>query len=461
MEVNVSRMPNVALAQAMRRADCSNSGLASRVRQIAQNDGISLSCTHVDVKRWLDGVKPRSATARFIAEALSQKAGMTFSLDDIGLGSVVTPETLEATLAHGGGISDVGSLLLGLTRRDLADDPVALESVIVPDAWSEALIAWLLSRPEPHQARENARPSVGVWDVHAIRATTEIFANMGFQFGGGHARSALIQYYNREVVPMLNGKFTEPVGRSLYAAAAEITELVAWTAYDLGRHGLAQRYFLQGLRLAQASGDRMMGGLLLADMSHQANYLGRYDQAIQLARAAQEGCKDVSSATPMALFHAMEARAHAGNGDEAQCARALLQAEKYFNKRNVEDDPPWSRYFDAAELASEGAHCYRDLRIPSQAMEFVGQAVDLCDPMYVRTLAFDRLVQAASYVHMGQPAKAALVALEAVNLAGPLKSARYLRYVRDLKADLASFGGEDSVRALNTLIAEKYPSLGG
>ncbi|NRQ39503.1 hypothetical protein HII36_47905 [Nonomuraea sp. NN258] len=308
------------------------------------------------MKRWLDGVKPRPATARFIAEALSRKAGVTFSLDDIGFAGVVTPETLEQSLAHGGGISDVGSRLLGLTRRDLADDPVALQSVVVPDAWGESLIAWLLSRPEPLPARAGATPSVGRWDVEAIRATTELFANMGFQFGGGHARSALVQYYNREVIPMLSGKFTEPVGRSLYSAAAEITELVAWTAYDLGRHGLAQRYFLQGLRLAQAAGDRMMGGLLLADMSHQANYLGRHDQAIQLARAAQEGCRNVATATPMALFFAMEARAHAGNGDEAGCVRALFEAERHFSRRNVDDDPSWVSYFDSAELASEGAH---------------------------------------------------------------------------------------------------------
>ncbi|MBT2224454.1 hypothetical protein [Nonomuraea sp. NEAU-A123] len=293
----------------------------------------------MDVKRWLDGVKPRPATARFIAEALSRKAGVTFTVDDIGLASVVTPDTLERTLAHGGGMSDVGSRLLGLTRRDLADDPAALESVVVPDAWGESLIAWLLSRPEPLHVREHARPSVGKWDVEAIRATTELFANMGFQFGGGHARSALLQYYNREVVPMLDGNFSEPVGRELYAAAAEITELVAWTAYDLGRHGLAQRYFLQGLRLAQASGDRMMGGLLLADMSHQANYLGRYDQAVQLARAAQEGCRGAATATPMALFFAMEARAHAGNGNEVACARALLEAERFFSRRNPDDDP--------------------------------------------------------------------------------------------------------------------------
>jgi tetratricopeptide (TPR) repeat protein len=200
----------------------------------------------------------------------------------------------------------------------------------------------------------------------------------------------------------------------------------------------------------------MLGGLILADMSHQANYLGRYDQAIQLARAAQEGCRGVSTATPMALFYAMEARAHAGNGDEGACARTLLEAEKWFAQRNVADDPSWIGYFDAAELASEGAHCYRDLQKPSQAMEFVGQAVGLCDPLYVRTLAFDRLVQAASYVHMGEPSQAAALALEAVDLAGPLKSERYLRYIRDLQADLVRYAGECHVDEFNGVVARKY-----
>ncbi|WP_155347158.1 hypothetical protein [Acrocarpospora pleiomorpha] len=411
------------------------------------------------MKRWLDGVKPRPATACFIAEALSRKAGVTFTLDDIGMAGVVTPETLEQGIAHAGDISDAGRLLLGLTQRDLADDPMAIQSVVVPDAWGRALITWLLSRPEPFPTRERATASVGESDVQAIRITTKLFADMGFQFGGGHARSALVQYYHREVVPMLDSRFTEAVGRSLFTAAAEITELVAWTAYDLGRHGLAQRYFLQGLRLAQASGDRMIGGLLLADMSHQATYLGRFDQAIQLARAAQEGCRAVSTATPMALFHAMEARAHAGNGDELACSRALVGAEAFLNRRNPDDDPSWVGYFDAAELASEGAHCYRDLRKPAQAQEFVAQAVGLCDPMYVRTLAFDRLVHAATYVHVNEPAQAATVAVEAIQLAGSLKSERYLRYIRDLKADLAAFKGDSEVKDFHDLVADKYPSL--
>ncbi|MBV9160372.1 MAG: hypothetical protein JO281_02175 [Pseudonocardiales bacterium] len=39
------------------------------------------------------------------------------------------------------------------------------------------------------------------------------------------------------------------------AAASEQTYLLGWMAFDDGRRALAQRYLLQSLRLAEASGD--------------------------------------------------------------------------------------------------------------------------------------------------------------------------------------------------------------
>src|ERR1700722_5729554 len=38
------------------------------------------------------------------------------------------------------------------------------------------------------------------------------------------------------------------------------------------------------------------------------------------------------------------------------------------------DDPEWIGYFDAAELAGEGSHCFRDLRSPRTAQGFIAQA---------------------------------------------------------------------------------------
>jgi len=453
----MAREPNARLAQAMRRAGCSNTSLAARVQRVAQEHGAILRCTHVDVGRWLKGVVPRPATARFIALALSSKAGVSFSLDDIGMAGVATADTLDDALDYPADGPTAGQRLYGLTRRELAEDVLALGAGIVPAAWPQTMLGWLLSRPEPLPARAGGRLQAGDSDVQAIRTTVQLFMQMDFQFGGGHARAALAQYFANDVCPLLDGRFADHVGRQLFSAASQVAELLGWTAYDIGRH--AQRYFIQGLRLAQAADDRMMGGRLLASMSHQANYLGNFDQAVQLARAAQEGSRGAATATTMAMFLAMEARGHAGNSDDAACSRALREAEKFFQRRNVADDPEWISYFDAAELAGEEAHCFRDLRNPRMTQEFITGAVELCDPSYTRTLAFVRLVHAASFVQQREPAQAVAVATKAIGLAGSLKSQRYLRYIRDLCADLDAYDGERDVRAFRHLVVDRYTSI--
>lgn len=455
----MAREPNSRLAEVMRRADCSNTSLAARVRAVAEENGTPLKCTHVDVRRWLDGVVPRPATVRFIAAALSRKTGRRVSIDDIGMGGSAGPEILDSGLDYPAQGAEAGHRLLGLTRRELAQDVVALGAAVVPGAWPSPVLSWLLSRPEPLPEHSSARIRVGESDVQAVRTTAQLFMRMDFQFGGGHARAALAQYFAQDVCPLLDGRFTDRVGRQLFSAAAEVAQLLGWTAYDTGRHGMAQRYLIQALRLAQEANDRMMGGRLLGNMSHQANYLGNFDQAVQLARAAQEGAKGSASAATMASFCAMEARAHAGNRDSPACIRALREAEKVFEGGSPSDDPEWIRYFDAAELAGEGAHCFRDLRNPRVAQEFVTRAEELTDPSYVRTLAFVRLVHAASFVHEREPGQAVAVAREAIGLAGHLKSQRYLRYIEDLCTELKPYGDVAEVRAFHGFIAENYPAL--
>ena len=116
---------------------------------------------------------------------------------------------------------------------------------------------------------------------------------------------------------------------------------------------MAQRYFTQGLRLATEAEDPVLGGRLLSNLSHQANYLGRHDEAIQFARAAQASGAGRASATVSAMFLAMEARALASSGDARLCARALNLAEEAFGRRDPLKDPRWIGYFDELELAGE------------------------------------------------------------------------------------------------------------
>nr|BFE88178.1 hypothetical protein GCM10020093_107790 [Planobispora longispora] len=110
-------------------------------------------------------------------------------------------------------------------------------------------------------------------------------------------------------------------------------------------------------------------------------------------------------------------------------------------------------------VGGEGAHCFRDLRNPRIAQEFIGRCLELTDPVYARTLAFIRMVQAATYVHQGEPCQAAILATQAVELAGSLKSMRYLRYIQDLCADLKAYRGNPEVESFRELVAGKYPSI--
>jgi hypothetical protein len=60
---------------------------------------------------------------------------------------------------------------------------------------------------------------------------------------------------------------------------------------------------------------------------------------------------------------------------------------------------------------------------------------------------------------MREAGQAAAIATEVVNLAGNLKSRRYLRYIRDLWTDLRSYAEEPDVQEFRKLLLERYPAI--
>jgi hypothetical protein len=247
--------------------------------------------------------------------------------------------------------------------------------------------------------------------------------------------------------------------RDVMSAAADAAEVLGWSAYDAGLHGAAQRYFVQGLRLAREANDRLMGGQILSNLSHQANYLGNFSEAIQFARAAQAATVGEASATVSAMFLAMEARALASIGDAHACAAVIHRAEQAFDRCNPGEDPDWISYFDAWELAGEAAHCFRDLGQSRETRLFAAQAID---PIHTpaRTRAFIDMVSAAGALQAGDLDQAVSIATDSLRLAGSLRSSRYLQYVTDLHGSLTEKNASHpSVRAFTELVRVSYPTL--
>lgn len=277
-------------------------------------------------------------------------------------------------------------------------------------------------------------------DIAALRSVGDLFRTLDNTYGGGHARQALVRYLEHEAEPMLRGTYGEALGRRLFGAVADLTRLAGWTSYDIGAHGLAQRYFVQALRLAQASGDRVYGGYVLVTMSRQAVYLGHGREAVQLARVAQQGVGTSAPAVVQALLHAAEARGHGLLGEMRACSAALARAERSLEAARAGDEVPyWARFFDEAQLADEFGHCHRDLQQYRASAQYAERSLQLRGPAYARSRVFCRTVLASARLGLGEVDLACALGGEAMQQATEMRSTRAVEYVRDFGRRLEPF----------------------
>ncbi|MGP3979480.1 hypothetical protein [Streptomyces sp. KR80] len=423
---------NGKLAALMEEGNFSHKALARAVITAAARAGKDITCDHTYVSRWLKGAIPRGDLPHFIADALSRKVGRSLTLDDIGMGAAATAAVQpDVGLDFADRPEDTAKTVSDLWRADLAESDVLVKAKPDSIAWHEASVRFLVAPPDDSLTGSGTR-AVGVADVEMIRSTTDMFARLDGQFGGGHARRALIQYLHSDVRPMLDGQYSDDVGRQLHNAVAEALLTAAWMTYDSGLHGAAQRYFVQALRMAQAAGDRLLGSSILSAMSHQATFVGNYREAATLARAASMGPAASLTPTLAAQFRAMEARALARMNDARGCDLALAEAERQLSLRTPDSDPPWIAYFDEVELAAEFGHCFRDLGRSVEATER-GAGSIVGDGLNNRSDFFATMVQAESYVAQGEISRGFDVALTALQLGESLKSARCVQYVREFQ----------------------------
>ncbi|MFF8192163.1 sporulation protein [Streptomyces bobili] len=453
----MSREPNAQLAAVMDEAQVSNKGLARRMKDAAARRGITLGTTHVSVQRWRDGAGIQPQTATIMADALSEKLGRRISPGELGFFDHTQPAAPQP-IGYPRDVPDVLSLLDDLAQQR-ADAPNPAGLTVSDTDLSSAVLTWMIARPDGIQADRPAHQRVGMRDVRAIRDAAATFMMLDFKYGGGHGHKALRHYFRHEVLPLLDASYSQKVGNALYGAAAEVSQLLAWTAYDAGNHRLAHRYLTSTLRLSQVIDDRMFGARILGNLSHQANYLGNHAQAIQLARAAVEGAKGRATPRAMANYSAMEARALSSAGDRIAAGRAMNEAERHFERADTAEDPAWLSYFDSAELMGELCHCYRDLKMRRQALEQAQRAVDSTDPKYARTLGFCRMVLAQSQLLNGELEAAVTTASLAVEGGESLQSSRFQRYVTDFQQEVSVHTGNPTVAAFNEKVADALARL--
>ncbi|MFQ6196259.1 regulator [Streptomyces sp. NPDC000405] len=467
------RIPNRQLAALIAEAGFSNAGLARRVDQLGLEHGLDLRYDKTSVTRWLRGQQPRGTTPALIAEVFTRRLGRRLSAQDLGLDACAP---VYAGLEFAASPEEAIDIVSGLWRKDSGSHTELRKIAFTPAGLVVPSRDWLIGRADervargmspapsgegarlPLQARGGQLPRqraaerapggrVSMGDIAALRSVGELFRTIDHAYGGGHARQALVRYLEHETEPMLRGTYGETTGRRLFAAAADLTRLAGWTSYDIAAHGLAQRYYVQALRLAQAAGDRAYGSYVLVTMSRQAVYLGHGREAVQLARVAQQGVGSGAPPVVQSLLHAVEARGHGVLGEVRACSASLARAERALEGSRAGDDVPyWVRFFDEAQLADEFAHCHRDLQQYRAAAQHAERSLQLRSPAYARSRLFCRVVLASARLGLGELEQACALGVEAAQAAAEMRSVRALEYVRDFERRLEPYRDAAPVR---------------
>ncbi|MFD7338293.1 regulator [Streptomyces violascens] len=472
------RTPNRQLAALIAEAGFSNAGLARRVDQLGLEHGLDLRYDKTSVTRWLRGQQPRGTTPALIAEVFTRRLGRRLSAQDLGLDACAP---VYAGLEFAATPEEAVDIVSGLWRKDSGSHAELRKIAFTPAGLVVPSRDWLIGRADDRVSRGEPSPQGNVTripvqgrpsvprqrttdrgpgqrvtsgDIAALRSVGELFRTLDHAYGGGHARQALVRYLEHETEPMLRGTYGENVGRRLFAAAADLTRLAGWTSYDIAAHGLAQRYFVQALRLSQAAGDRAYGSYVLVTMSRQAVYLGHGREAVQLARVAQQGVGSAAPPVVQSLLNAVEARGHGVLGEVRACTASLVRAERALESARPGDDVPhWARFFDEAQLADEFGHCHRDLQQYRAAAQHAERSLQLRAPGYARSRLFCRVVLATARLGLGELDQACALGAEAAQQASEMRSVRAVEYVRDFERRLEPYRDAAAVRNYRDRVA--------
>ena len=439
------KAPNEHLARWLDRSGISRGELARRVTSKAvqwQQPHIAPNTTRV--RRWLEGEAPRHPIPDILAAVFSDHFGFRVTTYDLGLGDGAK---VDAALMYSPSFAATVDVVADLGRADVDRRKFLAAAPFAAAAGTGPSRDWLLStldqEPEPG-------PRVRLEDVTAVRNMFSTFQKMDIFQGGGSGRLVLAEYMTQHVYPLLRRTHTEEVRRALCEAAAEQTYLLGWMAYDNGEQGVAQRYLIQSLRLAQESGNAALGAHVLAGMADQATLLGNPAEGRRLAQAGRHGLARSTSPACLADLWCLEARALALLGERSAAAHAVTQSERAHERARLDEEPDWAAFIDIAYLHGEHANTFRDLGDAESAAEHARRSIDAATQQKrARRGAMSQAALAVSHLQQRDLDSAYAAGLRTLKLSHQVKSSRCVEAVQDLQRRMQPFGQNRLVADFN------------
>ena len=253
--------------------------------------------------------------------------------------------------------------------------------------------------------------------------------------GGGSVLAMARQAFAGVAGLLDRARYDEHTGRGLHVVLAELGQLCGWAAYDNGHHGLAQRYFVAGLRAAHSADDRPFGAHILATMAGQAARQGQPAEAVTLVETALAGLRGRATPALLAHLHRQQAYAFAVLRDTSACMAAISRARTQVEQLKPDDDPPWLYWMSPSLVVVRSGHCLLELGQTEHAAVMLNEGITHFCGSFVR----DRQIYITHLADtLARPGKqrdldaAAGLGMESIGLAESLDSHRSMDLLRDL-----------------------------
>lgn len=441
--MSTPRVRNERLRLALAQADMTYDQLAADVRRIAAEAGEFLRTNQSAVSHWVAGRPPSPTTAAYIAEALSRHIGRHITPADLGWQG---PE-------HGNGPDaqfglDIGPDPIDVVRR-IGEADINRRRMLTGAAYSVAAAALPLGAAQAAEAHERAPRApgrhVGKADVETVRAMTTAFAAIDERQGGQHGRTAVVQYLRSDVAEITRGRFAnEALRLQALTAAAALSFLAGWKAYDADEHGLSQRYHFQSLALAREVDNPLHVAWILRLMAHKGMDINRPEHTLDLADAALSMATGRAEPGILSTFVICRARAlgYAGRGPEAV---ADIRRAQDLAARAEEEPAPYWMTLNSIPTAQVGSHAGKTLQVlrdHRNAEQHYGKAAhvyDTCAPGLNRVVGLSLADQGTEQAAQGHFEQACGTWSQAINYFDGVYSDRAAKRVAGIRRQLIPF----------------------
>ncbi len=438
---------NRALRELLVLAGLSNSALARSIKLAGAAEGVHLGTTATSVRRMLDGVQPHWPVPRLVATVLTRRLGREISVAECGFSvPLVNPQDHSDGLACAGTLDGTLQVVRSLSGQDMNRRTFLLGATFSAGAFAQPALLALTVPPVESLARRGGQP-VGIADVEVLTQHLVHLRQVDHRYGAGHVRGQVVALVNQGSQMVLNGSYSQSLGKSLLEAVAQGAWLAGLMASDTGRNALAQRYYAQALNMAMSAGSRCYGANVLSHMSRLTLQMGMsapsHDelvlharQSVALARTGQAlGGGDITAAQH-ALLHAMEARGLAAAGDPRAARAAITAAESHYARSRPDLEPTWLAFYTPAEVEADLGRALADVGDHGSAARALTTALETYEPWRARSRCFVSTDLADVHLRAGDHDRVVDAAQRSMRAAGPISSVRTTERLRTLQRRL-------------------------